>query len=89
VAEVRVSRLLKVSTPQFRSALIRKLKNIAPDFHPEFLETSRGVSFHMLDGAGHSRSKPVTIYRNRPDVLHKETLLSALRAAGFPGKPDA
>ena len=84
-----MSRGLKISTPQFRSALIRKLKNIAPGFRPEFLETSRGISFHMLDDAGRSRSKPVTIFRNRSDVLHKETLLSALRSAGFPGKPDA
>jgi hypothetical protein len=70
----------KPSSPQFRTALIRKLKNIAPDFHPEFVETVYGVSFRMIDKNGRARSDIVTISRNPTG----STLARYLRSAGFP-----
>jgi hypothetical protein len=75
---------LRVSTPQFRTALIRKLKNIAPGYAPEFLEAERGVAFRMKDRHGRARSRRVSIYRNNGHVLERANLEARLKSAGFP-----
>jgi hypothetical protein len=75
---------LSVSTPQFRTALLRKLKNIAPTYTPEFVEAEQGIAFRMKDRQGRVRSLTVTIYRNSGDTLHRTRLEARLRSAGFP-----
>jgi hypothetical protein len=80
-----MAEFITVSTPQFRTALIRKLKNIAPDYHTEFLERERGIGFRMTDRLGRIRSKPMTIYRNDGRALERKRLEALLQAAGFPG----
>jgi hypothetical protein len=77
---------LKVSTPQFRTALVRKLRNIAPGYQPEFIEQERGLCFRMTDRLGRTRSKRMTINRNNGRVLERKSLEAMLKAAGFPGK---
>jgi hypothetical protein len=75
---------LRASTPQFRTALIRKLKNIAPDFEAEFLEAERGIAFIMKDRRGRVRSKRVSIYRNNGNALERRWIEGRLKMAGFP-----
>jgi len=79
---------IRVSTPQFRTALVRKLRNIAPGYQPEFVEQERGLCFRMIDRSGRIRSKLMTINRNSGRVLERTCLEAMLKAAGFPGKPE-
>jgi hypothetical protein len=73
-----------VSTPQFRTALIRKLANLAPGFAPRFEPAPRGIAFRMFDARGRARSEIVVIYRNDGTVLQRMKLLALLDRAGFP-----
>ncbi|MEL7259094.1 MAG: hypothetical protein AAFN80_14815 [Pseudomonadota bacterium] len=72
-----------VSSPQFRTALIRKLKNLFPNYQPEFLEAKQGVSFVMKDNRGRTCSRPVQIYRNTGNCLQTEKLKQQLTGAQF------
>jgi hypothetical protein len=74
---------LRVSTPQFRTALIRKLKNLHPGFQVEFVEVNRGVAFLLRDKRGRARSTVINIYRNSGDALERAKLEALLEAAGF------
>jgi hypothetical protein len=75
---------LRVSAPQFRTALIRKLRNIAPAYEPEFLDADRGIAFRMKDKRGRARSLRISIYRNSGHVLERANLERLLASAGFP-----
>jgi hypothetical protein len=72
------------STPQFRTALIRKLKNIEPDYDVEIFDRKRGVAFRMIDKLGHPRSGIVSLFVNRGHALDRSNLKRRIRAAGFP-----
>ena len=76
----------KPGNPQFRTALIRKLKNVAPDYDIQFVETASGVAFRMIDSAGRYRSKIVKIGARTNHGLEKSYLESRLKSAGFPKK---
>jgi len=78
---------LDPATPQFRTALIRRLNSLAPDYAPEFAETKRGVAFRMVDSNGRPRSRVIEIARNDGHALDRSKLSSSLRKAGFPGVP--
>ena len=79
-------RPLSSETPQFRTAVVRRLKNIAPDYEVEFVQTKRGVAFRLKDKAGRYRSMIVTVYRSRTGhALDRSKLDALLKAAGFPG----
>lgn len=73
-----------ISTPQFRTALIRALKNIAPEYDVETLTSQRGFGFRLIDKTRRYRSEVVRIYRNRGHALDHSNLERLLRAGGFP-----
>lgn len=73
-------------SPQFLTALVRKLKNIEPDYDVQFTETSGGVAFRMIDVQGRYRSKIINIGYKQQDALTSSRLQSHLRTSGFPGK---
>jgi hypothetical protein len=75
--------VLRVTTPQFRTTLIRKLKNIAPDHAVEFLEVERGISFRLVDRQGRARTLPITMHRNNGHALERAKLETLLIGAGF------
>ena len=77
-----------VNTPQFRTLLLRRLKNLFPSCTARIQYPPRGVAFQLFDGEGHPRSALVNIYRGH-SPLTKQELLRNLRnggepAAGFP-----
>jgi len=72
------------TTPQFRTALIRKLKNIEPEYEVEFFKTDNGIAFRLLDKSGRYRSKIINIGSRVSDGLEKSYLERQLRFAGFP-----
>jgi len=73
-------------TPQFRSGLVRRLKNMAPGYTVEFVETNRGLAFRMKDQRGRYRSEVVRVYRNHDGhALDRSLLERLLERAGFPG----
>ena len=78
--------IARVKTPQFRTQLLRKLRNLFPDCDPEFQETDRGVAFRLRDRAGRYRSNSVRLYRFHQGILASTHLKRAVRDAGSP--PD-
>ena len=76
---------LSPETPQFRTALIRKLKNLIPHYKPEFINTDTGICFVIMDLDGNICSKPITISRNSGDALQTRSLFQAFKRGGFRG----
>ena len=76
---------LSPETPQFRTALIRKLRNLIPDYKPEFLNTEKGICFVIMDFDGNICSNPITIYRNKGDALQTTSLIRAFKRGNFRG----
>ena len=77
----------QIRSPQFQTALIRKLKNVAPSCTVEIIqEMDRGIGFRLRDSCGRYRTNIVRLYRYHPDVLNKENLK---RRIIFSGVPDA
>jgi hypothetical protein len=74
------------TTPQFRMALVRRLKSMEPDFEVAFADSRGGISFRMMDEFGRWRSRRISIYVNDGHALDRARLREALRRAGFPGK---
>jgi hypothetical protein len=65
-----------VGTPQFRTQLIRKLKNLFPELEVVFFgEDGSPVRFQMIDAHGRPHSSIVKIHRNLPGVLGRANLL--------------
>jgi hypothetical protein len=71
--------LAEVTTPQFRTLLVRKFKNILPNVQVEFVDgCERGIGFWLRDRRGRIHSKAIRIYRNHRDTLSRENLLRLL-----------
>jgi hypothetical protein len=81
-----MSKVLRPETPQFRTGLVRRLKNMAPSYSVEFVEAKSGLAFRTKDRTGRYRSRIVTVHRNRDGhALDRSQLEWLLKAAGFPG----
>lgn len=76
----------KPGTVQFRTALLRKLKNLEPDYKVEFFATEGRTVFRMIDKLGRPRSKKISISALAPDSLQKQYLQWHLKWADFPKK---
>ena len=63
-----------VKTPQFRTLLIRKLKNLFPQWSAHIEDAPRGITFQLFDRDGHARSGRISLYRTHPKVLTKRSL---------------
>ena len=72
-----------VSTPQFRTALLRTLKNDFPSCEPRIEAVQRGrVAFQLFDADGNARSQLVTINRRNADTLTRSNLSRLIHNAG-------
>ena len=64
-----------VSTPQFRTLLIRKLGNLYPDWKIQILKQNQtGIAFQMLDKSGAVATQVAGIYRHTDDTLTRSNL---------------
>ncbi|HMT40153.1 hypothetical protein [Sphingorhabdus sp.] len=64
-----------VSTPQFRTLLIRKLGNLYPNWKIEILKHDQnGIAFQMLDESGAIATKVAGIYRHMDGTLTRSNL---------------
>ncbi len=80
-----MERFSNVTSPQFRTALTRKLGNMFPGCTSVFQVTERGgLEFQLFDRAGQPRSDRVTINRAAPDTLTESSLATAIKSAGNP-----
>ena len=80
-------KLIPVSSPQFRTMLIRKLSNVIPSCDVEFVDgLERGIGFRLKDKRGRYRSNIIRIYRNGPTVLDRDRLIWSIRREGNPGQ---
>jgi hypothetical protein len=70
---------IAVTTPQFRTSLVRKLKNLFPDYSVEFLPADRGLKFRLTDAQNEYRSEVAQIHRHTDGVLNKSSLLGLIR----------
>jgi len=75
---------LPVSTPQFRTSLLRKLKNMFPGLEVRIEDAPKGIIFQLLGPDGRARTKEVSIFRNGPDALTSEGLKRRILNAGRP-----
>jgi len=74
-----------VSSPQFRTQLLRKLKNLVPGHKVEFVEAVRsGIAFRLKDDRGRFRSNIVRIHRNAVHTLEATSLRRSICGAGVP-----
>lgn len=65
----------RVDTPQFRTQLIRRVKNAFPGCEPEFVEgAGSGLSFRLKDKHGRYRSPVVRFHRYDTALLTRESL---------------
>jgi hypothetical protein len=80
---------ISVATPQFRTLLVRKLKNLFPSYSVEFLPAERGLSFRLKDEQGTYCSETARIYRHAEGVLSKRSLLRLIRLTRGRGMPPA
>lgn len=72
-----------VSTPQFRTALLRTLKNDFPSCDPRIEVAERGrIAFQLFDTNGNARSRLVTINRHMADTLTRSGLSRLIQNAG-------
>jgi hypothetical protein len=54
----------RVETQQFRTQLIRELRNLFPEYDPEFIEEMHeGIGFRLKDKKGQYRSEIVLLLR--------------------------
>jgi hypothetical protein len=73
-----------VDTPQFRTLLLRKLKNAFPSCSARIAYTGRGVAFQLFDDKGDARSAVINVGRARADLLTKTSLKRLIRNEGEP-----
>ncbi len=78
---VRLEEMMRrIETPQFRTQLLRELKNLFPQYEPEFIKALRqGIGFRLKDKKGQYRSEIVHINRYHKDVLTKQFLLRKIK----------
>lgn len=72
------------ATPQFRTALLRRIKNVAPGYDVEFFEHETGLAFRLKDTAGRYRCALIQV-RERERALDRSHIKALLKQAGFPG----
>jgi hypothetical protein len=70
---------ISVTTPQFRTSLVRKLKNLFPDYSVEFLPADRGLKFRLTNAQNGYCSEVAQIYRYSDGVLSRSSLLGRVR----------
>ncbi len=70
----------RINTPQFKTELIRKLKNVFPG-HEVIFESNlqKGIGFRLRKTKGGRMSDIVRIYRYREEILTKEWLLNSVK----------
>jgi len=65
----------RISTPQFRTELIKRVKNSFPGCEPEFVEVSGpGLGFRLKDKNGRYRNLVVRFHRYHDGILSRESL---------------
>lgn len=72
-----------VATPQFRTALLRTLKNDFPSCEPHIQSTEgERLAFQLFDADGNARTHLVTINRHTADTLTRSGLSRMIQNAG-------
>lgn len=73
-----------ISIPEFKKALIRTMRNVAPNCGVEFgKDHTSHLKFRLIDDAGRYRSNFVSILRSSEN-LEKAKLIATIRGAGTP-----
>lgn len=73
-----------VSTPQFRTLLLRRLANLFPDLVVRIDPAPRGIVFQLFELDGTARTNRVSLYRHSPDALTATGLKAKILGAGRP-----
>ena len=76
---------ISVTTPQFRTMLIRKMRNICPSCLVEFIDGIKpGIGFRLRDQQGRYRTNDARIYRYNENVLSRDKLIYVIKREGRP-----
>lgn len=73
--------LPKATAPQFRTLLLRRLKNVFPSCEANIRDVQGGLAFELFDSEGRARTASVNMYGGDPT---KAFLKRAVRNAGEP-----
>ena len=65
----------RADTPQFRTLLLRKLKNLYPDYSYSISTEEDGLSLQLLDSAGRAKGSRCRFYRHNNSDLERGTLV--------------
>lgn len=76
-------RFPRVKTPQFRTLLLRRLKNMFPDCTARIEDAPLGITYQLFDDQGRPQTKRINIHRSHPAALTKRTLARAVRASSL------
>jgi len=73
----------KITTPQFKTELIRKIKNIYPEYEVIFSkDIEKGIGFKLKNKNSSSVSETVKIYRYHENILNKDWLIHSIKFTG-------
>ncbi|HEX8366520.1 MAG TPA: hypothetical protein VF603_14660 [Allosphingosinicella sp.] len=75
------ARLPGAKTPQFRTLLLRRLKNMFPNRSVRIADARHGITFQLFDGAGRPATKRISVYGAHAGGLRKRTLAWRVGAA--------
>lgn len=76
---------MEVCSSQFKTALIRRLRNLISSCRAEFVNgVDKGIGFRLLDEQRRYRSNIVRIYRYSENTLNRKQLLRNIVSAGVP-----
>jgi hypothetical protein len=67
-------KLSGVKTPQFRTLLLRRLKNMFPDCSARIEDAPRGITYQLFDAEGQPKTGRINIYRAHPTALTRSTI---------------
>ena len=69
----------KLKTPQFKTALIRKIGNLYPNTEITFTERKKGIGFFLTENRSNLKSSVVEINRYHEGILKKDWLTKHIK----------
>lgn len=74
-------KLPNVKTPQFRTLLLRRLKNMFPGYSIRIEGARIGITFQLFDEEGRPQTGRISMGRAHSKALTKRTLTQKVRAS--------
>ncbi len=78
---------IRVNTHQYKTLLVRKFKNVFPDYELEIEDNEKGgISYRLKDNVGNYRSNTIHLYREANKNIETTEIIRHIKNAGKPEK---